>query len=168
MQTIAFIIQVLFPFGLAIALIRRWAYAKPVQRVLRNLAGRRSARKAYALAVAILILVWNFACFSRFGASVWLLPGLAVGLALLSFKVANAFLLWGGRHQILMFVLYAISAYTLQVPQLISLSMVLILMAPATYFYPSDTAIEEMEDFLRGVRCPVSDEELAEYYFRDK
>ena len=46
--------------------------------------------------------------------------------------------------------------------------MVLILMAPATYFYPSDTAIEEMEDFLRGGRCPVSDEELAEYYFRDK
>ena len=168
MHTIALIIQLSIPILLAKAVLKNWAYTIPVERILRTLAERRSARKAYALVLAILILVWNFACFLRFGASSWLLPGLAAGMVLLSFKAADAILRWGGRHRILLYAAFALSAITLAIPQLISLTMVLILLPPAAWLYPSKTVIEEMEDWLAGRRCEVNKFELVQYYFRDR
>ena len=168
MHTIALIIQLSIPILLAKAALGDWAYTKPVQRLLRSLAERRSARKAYALVLAILILVWNFVCFLRFGASSWLLPGLAVGMLLLSFKAADAILRWGGRHKILLYAVFSLSAITLAIPQLISFTMVLILLPPAAWLYPSKTAVEEMEDWLAGKRCEVNMYELVQYYFRDR
>lgn len=168
MHTIALIIQLSIPILLAKAVLKNWAYTIPVERILRTLAERRSARKAYALVLAILILVWNFACFLRFGASSWLLPGLAAGMALLSFKAADAILRWGGRHRILLYAAFALSAITLAIPQLISLTMVLILLPPAAWLYPSKTVIEETEDWLAGRRCEINKFELVQYYFRDR
>lgn len=168
MHTIALIIQLSIPILLAKAVLKNWAYTIPVERILRTLAERRSARKAYALVLAILILVWNFACFLRFGASSWLLPGLAAGMVLLSFRAADAILRWGGRHKMLLYAVFALSAITLAIPQLISLTMVLILLPPAAWLYPSKTAVEEMEDWLAGRRCEVSRCELVQYYFRDR
>ena len=168
MHTIALIIQLSIPILLAKAALRDWAYTRPVQRLLRSLAERRSARKAYALALAILILVWNFVCFLRFGASSWLLPGLAVGMLLLSFKAADAILRWGGRRRILLYAVFCASVITLAIPQLISFTMVLILLPPAAWLYPSKTVIEETEDWLAGKRCEVNMFELVQYYFRDR
>ena len=168
MHTIALSIQLSVPILLAKAALKDWAYTRPVQRLLRSLAERRSARKAYALLLAILILVWNFVCFLRFGASSWLLPGLAVGMLLLSFKAADAILRWGGRHKILLYAIFCASAFTLAIPQLISFTMVLILLPPAAWLYPSKTAVEEMEDWLAGKRCEVNMYELVQYYFRDR
>ncbi len=168
MHTIALIIQLSIPILLAKAVLNNWAYTIPVERILRTLAERRSARKAYALVLAILILVWNFACFLRFGASSWLLPGLAAGMVLLSFKAADAILRWGGRHRILLYAAFALSAITLAIPQLISLTMVLILLPPAAWLYPSKTVIEETEDWLAGRRCEINKFELVQYYFRDR
>ena len=48
MHTIALIIQLSIPILLAKAALRDWAYTIPVERILRTLAERRSARKAYA------------------------------------------------------------------------------------------------------------------------
>ena len=168
MHTIAFIIQLSVPILLAKSALRNWAYTKPVERLLRTLAERQSVRKAYTLVLAILILVWNFACFSRFGASAWLLPGLAVGLVLLSFRAADAILRWGGRRRILLYAVFCASVITLAIPQLISFTMVLILLPPAAWLYPSKTVIEEMEDWLAGRRCEVNKFELVQYYFRDR
>ena len=168
MHTTAVIIQItlalLFPAGV----LFRWDVKPRVQRVLRTLAGKQWARKAYVLATAILILAWNFACFVRDGASAWLLPGLAVGFAMLTYKSTGAILQWMQKRWMLLYWLYAASAFTLPVPQLLSFSIVLILLPAASLLYPSKTAVEEMEDWLAGRRNQIGAYAFSKYYFRDR
>ena len=168
MHTTAVIIQIGLVLLLPAGFLFRWDVKPKVQRILRTLAGKQWARKAYVLATAILILAWNFACFARNGASAWLLPGLAIGLAMLSYKSTGAILQWMQEHRILLACLYYASAVTLGFPQLLSFSMVLILLPAASFLYPSKTAVEEMEDWLAGGRIPIGLHEFSEYYFGDR
>ena len=175
MRTLSIIIYCLLTVAASLLFLLQGSRRPRFIRFYRKMAEKEWARKGFILILAASAIAWNFACFISYGNSPWLLPGLALSLSLLSYRLTHA-VLWrlAGIRRIL---LTAFCAFLLLVvlhvslgfpPELISLYMTVALIIEAGCLYPSRDVMWAFEDWQAGTRAEPGDVEIYKLYFQNE
>ena len=175
MRTLSIIIYCLLTVAASLLFLLQGNRRPRFIRFYRKMAEKEWARKGFILILAASAIAWNFACFISYGNSPWLLPGLALSLSLLSYRLTHA-VLWrlAGIRRILLtaycaFLLLVVLHVSLGFPpELISLYMSVALILEAGCLYPTRQVIWTAEDWLAGQRYEPDDGEFYQLYFRQK
>ena len=93
MRTLSIIIYCLLTVAASLLFLLLGSRRPRFIRFYRKMAEKEWARKGFILILAASAIAWNFACFISYGNSPWLLPGLALSLSLLSYRLTHA-VLW--------------------------------------------------------------------------
>ena len=92
MRTLSIIIYCLLTVAASLLFLIQGSRRPRFIRFYRSMAEKEWARKGFILILAASAIAWNFACFISYGNSPWLLPGLALSLSLLSYRLTHAVL----------------------------------------------------------------------------
>lgn len=175
MRTLSIIIYCLLTVAASLLFLLQGSRRPRFIRFYRKMAEKEWARKGFILILAASAIAWNFACFVSYGNSPWLLPGLALSLSLLSYRLTHA-VLWrlAGIRRILMaaycaFLLLVVLHVCLGFPpELISLYMTIALIIEAGCLYPSRDVMWAFEDWEAGTRAEPDDGEICKLYFQNE
>ena len=175
MRTLSIIIYCLLTVAASVLFLIQGSRRPRFIRFYRKMAEKEWARKGFILILAASAIAWNFACFISYGNSPWLLPGLALSLSLLSYRLTHA-VLWrlAGIRRILMaaycaFLLLVVLHVCLGFPpELISLYMTIALIIEAGCLYPSRDVMWAFEDWEAGTRAEPDDGEICKLYFQNE
>ena len=175
MRTLSIIIYCLLTVAASLLFLIQGSRRPRFIRFYRKMAEKEWARKGFILILAASAIAWNFACFISYGNSPWLLPGLALSLSLLSYRLTHA-VLWrlAGIRRILMaaycaFLLLVVLHVCLGFPpELISLYMTIALIIEAGCLYPSRDVMWAFEDWEAGTRAEPDDGEICKLYFQNE
>ena len=175
MRTLSIIIYCLLTVAASFLFLLQGSRRPRFIRFYRKMAEKEWARKGFILILAASAIAWNFACFVSYGNSPWLLPGLALSLSLLSYRLTHA-VLWrlAGIRRILLtaycaFLLLVVLHVSLGFPpELISLYMTVALIIEAGCLYPSRDVMWAFEDWQAGTRAEPGDGEIYKLYFQNE
>ena len=123
-------------------------------------------RKAYMLALSMIVILFNFSCFAREGASLWHVPGFLIGMILLRYKSTDAALHLLNSDRMLQELTFGAILLSMMEPRLFSMSVSMALVFAFAMMYPSDEIIKQAE-FLgaENLSMQLSHEEITDLYF---
>ena len=122
-------------------------------------------RKAYMLALSMIVILFNFSCFAREGASLWQVPGFIIGLLLLRYKSTDAALHLLNSDRMLQELLFGTILLSMMEPRLFSLSVTLALVFAFAMMYPSDEIIRQ-SSFMGAENMSLQlSNEIVDLYF---
>ena len=123
-------------------------------------------RKAYMLALSMIVVLFNFSCFAREGACVWQVPGLLIGLVLLRYKSTDATLHLLNSDRMLQELTFGAILLSMMEPRLYSLSVSMALVFAFAMMYPSDEIIKQASFMgAENMSLQLSNEEIVDLYF---
>ena len=160
------ILQLLYP--VAIILIPLLFYRTGLRfpmKFYRSMAYRHAARRAYMMALAVLVLLLNFSFTRTTGPSWWLVPGFLYGLLLLRYSFTDATLRWLHEDRVIQLFWYALIMFTMIMPQMYSLSVALALTFLAAMFYPSRRLLRMVEHPDRYPEFDGTERAIFENYY---
>ena len=123
-------------------------------------------RKAYMLALSMIVVLFNFSCFAREGASLWQVPGFIIGLLLLRYKSTDAALHLLNSDRMLQELVFGTILLSMMEPRLFSLSVSMALVFAFAMMYPSDEIIRQASFMgAENMSLQLSHEEIVDLYF---
>lgn len=122
-------------------------------------------RRTYLLMLAISVLLFNYTFFSLDGASLWLLPGVILGFALLRNRFTDAMLHWLGEDRVIQGIAFGGVLLSLVVPELYSLSASMAMVFTAAMFYPSREIIHYAEFPRSYLEIHLSNDDIVDLYY---
>lgn len=123
-------------------------------------------RKAYMLALSMIVVLFNFSCFAREGASLWQVPGFIIGLLLLRYKSTDAALHLLNSDRMLQELVFGTILLSMMEPRLFSLSVSMALVFAFAMMYPSDEIIKQASFMgAENMSLKLSHEEIVDLYF---
>lgn len=123
-------------------------------------------RKAYMLALSMIVVLFNFSCFAREGASLWQVPGFIIGLLLLRYKSTDAALHLLNSDRMLQELVFGTILLSMMEPRLFSLSVSMALVFAFAMMYPSDEIIKQASFMgAENMSLQLSHEEIVDLYF---
>ena len=167
MTAINIVIQLTIPVALLV--LPLLCYRKKGPRALAfyvSMSIEPKKRKAFMLAMAMTVILFNFSFFSREGASFWQVPGFILGLVLLRYPSTDAILHWLNSDRMLLGLAFALTLLTLIEPRLYSLSASMALVLTCSMIYPSRDIIRHAQN--PGPAEPglhLSNEDIVKLYF---
>lgn len=166
MITFLRVIQLLFPALLVIAPF--FFYKKKYRWLMRfycYMTFDDVWRKAYMLALVVLLGTFNFAYFYTEGASLWLAPSFIVCCVLLRYSFTHATLLWLHSDRMLQGLAFAAVLITMILPQLYTLSLTFAFVLMAAMFYPSRMVLKMASEPCEYAEFNGTEEDVYRYYF---
>ncbi len=122
-------------------------------------------RKTFMLILAITVLVYNYTFFSLAGASLWQVPGLILGIALLRYPFSDAMLHWLHEDRVIQGIAFGGILLSLIVPELYSMSTSMALVFTSAVFYPSRAIIDHARYPRSYMETHLSNEDIVKLYF---
>ena len=123
-------------------------------------------RKAYMLALSMIVVLFNFSCFAREGASLWQVPGFIIGLLLLRYKSTDAALHLLNSDRMLQELVFGTILLSMMEPRLFSLSVSMALVFAFAMMYPSDEIIRQASFMgAENMSLQLSHEDIVDLYF---
>lgn len=165
MTPIYHIIQ--FSYPLAIFMVALLHYRRPLflpMKFYMSMTFRPEARKLFALALAMMVLLYNFTFTRTEPLSLWLLPGFLYGLLLLHGRFTSAMLAWLHSDRILQAFAFALIMFSMISPELFPLSVSFALTFAAALMYPSRKIIRMAEHPSDYPEFSGTEKDIATYY----
>lgn len=159
------IIQLLYP--LAILILPMACYRtrfKFPMKFYRSMAYSPAVRRLYRVALAVMVLLFNFSFTRTDGASWWLLPGFIYGLVLLRDNFTSATLHWLHEDRIIQSFWFALIMFSMILPELYTLTVSFALTLLAALFYPSSKLLRMVEHPDRYPEFDGSEREVFDNY----
>lgn len=166
MKILFAILQLLYPVAIIIIplLFYRTGLRFPMK-FYHSMVYRPAARRAYMMALAVLVLLLNFSFTRTTGPSWWLVPGFLHGLLLLRYSFTAATLHWLHEDCVIQLFWYALIMLTMIMPQLYSFSVSLALTFLAAMFYPSRRLLRMVEHPDRYPEFDGTERAIFENYY---
>jgi hypothetical protein len=165
MTKIIAILQLTVPTVLLIAPFLYRRKFRPLVRFCISMALREKVRKAYMLALALVVILFSYSFVALEGASYWQSPTLLLGFVLLRYKLTDAMLHWIHEDRVILGIALGMVMFSMVVPQLYSLSASMALVMTAAMFYPSRAIIEMAKVDRFRLEYSMSDEDIIDLYF---
>ena len=156
-----------FSYPLAIFMVALLHYRKPLflpMKFYMSMTFRPEARRLFALALAMIVLLYNFTFTRTEPLSLWLLPGFLYGLLLLNDKFSSAMLGWLHSDRILQAFAFALIMFSMISPELYPLSVSFALSFAAALMYPSKKIIRMAEHPCEYPEFCGTEKDIATYY----
>lgn len=160
------IFQLIYP--LAILLVPIICYKTKFRfpmKFYRSMAFSPAVRRTYMVALAVMVLLFNFTFTRTDGVGWWLLPGFIYGLILLRDSFTSATLRWLHEDRIIQCFWYALIMFTMIIPELYSLTVSLALTMLAALFYPSRRLLRMVERPDLYPEFQGTEKEILDYYY---
>ncbi len=165
MTKIIAILQLTVPTVLLIAPFLYRRKSRTLVRFCISMALREKVRKAYMLALALVVILFSYSFVALEGASYWQSPTLLLGFVLLRYKFTDAMLHWIHEDRVIQGIALGMVMFSMVVPQLYSLSASMALVMTAAMFYPSRAIIEMAKVDCFRLEYSMSDEDIIDLYF---
>ena len=130
-----------------------------------NMSLRPKCRKVYMLVLSMAVVLFNYSFFAIQGATLWLVPGLLLGLLLLRYRLTDPMLHWIHEDRVIQGLVLGLFLLSMVTPELYPLSASMALVMTSAMFYPSRGIIRHAEDYKHHVLYEMSDEEIIDMYF---
>ncbi len=130
-----------------------------------TMATKPKRRKKYKLILAIAVLLFNYTFFALDGASLWQVPGLALGFVMVRDKAADAILQWLHADRVILGIAFGLWLLSLTVPELYPMSASMGLVISSAMFYPSRTILEQASLSQSCLEFQLTDKDLVSLYF---
>ena len=130
-----------------------------------SMALREKVRKAYMLALALVVILFSYSFVALEGASYWQAPTLLLGFFLLHYKYSEGMLHWIHEDRVIQGIALGMFLFSMVVPQLYSFSASFALVMTAAMFYPSRKIVEMGKDTPFHLQYNMSDEDIIDLYF---
>ena len=165
MTKIIAILQLTVPTLLLIAPFLYRRKFRPLVRFCISMALREKVRKAYMLALALVVILFSYSFVALEGASYWQAPTLLLGFFLLHYKYSEGMLHWIHEDRVIQGIALGMFLFSMVVPQLYSFSASFAVVMTAAMFYPSREIVEMGKDTPFHLQYNMSDEDIIDIYF---
>ena len=165
MTKIIAILQLTVPTVLIIAPFLYRKKYRPLVQFCISMATRPKVRKAYMLALALVVILFSYSFVALEGASYWQAPTLLLGFFLLHYKYSEGMLHWIHEDRVIQGIALGMFLFSMVVPQLYSFSASFALVMTAAMFYPSRRIIEMAKTAGFHLQYNMSDEDIIDLYF---
>ena len=165
MTKIIAILQLTVPTVLLIAPFLYRRKSRPLVRFCISMALREKVRKAYMLALALVVILFSYSFVALEGASYWQSPTLLLGFFLLHYKFSEGMLHWIHEDRVIQGIALGMFLFSMVVPQLYGFSASFALVMVAAMFYPSRRIIEMGKTTPFHLQYNMSDEDIIDLYF---